>query len=268
MLGIAKGTGKRIVESVLDAIPEDWRPTTLDPYGCGSYGCVYPTSDPAIVLKATTDPTEVAFVQIAQQLHGPNGFPAGIVRYYRIDATTETYRGRLAYLIWRESAFDVGNISAAAMAHDADPYLRRTAMEAYKYMSMYMGYAKLVREAIQRSDDPLAFQVEAARYADWAWNDVNWEDGVNRIKSFRGGRRFAAAEHAALGTAQMLGSTYLFNYVGEALEFYQDQGLMLADVHSGNIGRVIRPDYGDIVVITDPGHLVQLTTYYKAAGKL
>ncbi len=268
MLGIAKGTGKRIVESVWGAIPEDWRPTTLDPYGCGSYGCVYPTTDPAIVLKATTDPTEAAFVQIAQSLHGPNGFPPGIVRYYRIDATSETYRGRTAYLIWRESAFDVGQL-VVQLEWNKDPYIKRTAVEAFTYLGKFLGYAKLVREATQRSSDPVKLQVEAARYADWAWQEINWEDGVDRIKSrYKGPQRFAAAERAALGTAQMLGSTDLFNYVGEALEFYLDRGLLLADVHSGNIGRVQRPDYGDLVVITDPGHLVDLRPYYQASGKL
>lgn len=264
MLGVAAGTGKRIVQSVWDSIPPDWRPTTLTPYGCGHYGCVYPTQNPEIVLKVTTDPTEVAFVQIAQSI---GDFPDGIVRYYRIEATTQAYRGRPAYLIWREAAYDVGNISVVAMTHGDDPYLRRTALEASKYTKLFLGYARLIREAVVRVHDPAAFQVAAATYADWAWNNVNWDDGVDRIKRFRGPQRLAAAERAALGAAQMLGSTYLFNYVGEALEYYLDRGLLLADVHGGNIGRV-RREGDSVIVITDPGHLVDLRPYYQASGKL
>jgi len=267
MLGVAAGTGKRIVQSVWDSIQPDWRPTILTPYGCGHYGCVYPTQNPEIVLKVTTDPTEAAFVQIAQTL----GFPDGIVKYYRIEATAATYRGRTAYLIWRESAYEVGDVfgGIVAITRDADPYLRRTALEASKYLSMFQGYAGLIRNSIIKSSDPVALQVAAAQFADWAWNEINWEDSVSRIKQYRGPQRLAAAERAALGTAQMLGSTYLFDEVGQALEYYLNRGLLLADVHGGNIGRVRREDYGEegLIVVTDPGHLVDLRPYYQAAGK-
>jgi hypothetical protein len=49
----------------------------------------------------------------------------------------------------------------------------------------------------------------------------------------------------------------LFN-VGRALSFLLASSILLADVHYNNIGKVDRPEYGEMVVITDPGHMVRL----------
>jgi len=47
--------------------------------------------------------------------------------------------------------------------------------------------------------------------------------------------------------------------VGQALDFYLERGLLLADVHANNVGEVTRDGYhGPILVITDPGHLVRV----------
>ena len=73
-------------------------------YGCGHYGCVFPTSRPNVVLKITTDPSEAEFVKTAMQI---GRWPDGIVVYYQIKAIGDTYRGRGVHLIWREEAHNI-----------------------------------------------------------------------------------------------------------------------------------------------------------------
>jgi hypothetical protein len=47
--------------------------------------------------------------------------------------------------------------------------------------------------------------------------------------------------------------------VGMAMDFYLDEGIVLADVHLNNIGKVQEEDYdGLVTAITDPGHAVFL----------
>lgn len=260
MLGIAAGTGKRIVQSVWDAIPVDWQPTSLTPLGCGHYGCVYPTADPAIVLKVTTDPTEVAFVQAALSLHGDK-FPPGIVRYYRIDATEQLYRGRTAYLIWRESAFDVGAVMSMLL-NSRDSYYQRTGREARQYLHAINLAGAVLRDQLKRASDPVALQTAAAQFSDWAWQNVAYDD-AEKLRSYRGPQRFAAAAHVALSAMQMLEQTYLFDSIGRTFLDYLEEGLLLADVHHGNIGRVSR-DGNDVIVITDPGHMIDLRPFVAA----
>jgi hypothetical protein len=43
--------------------------------------------------------------------------------------------------------------------------------------------------------------------------------------------------------------------IGSALRYYLEQGLLLADVHANNVGKVERTSGW---VITDPGHAVPL----------
>jgi hypothetical protein len=76
-------------------------------YGCGAYGCVFPTLDKEIVLKVTTDSTEAEFAaQLAQHL------PVPIVTAYRIVMLLPSAKrqGRKVYLLWRETAQQVGQI--------------------------------------------------------------------------------------------------------------------------------------------------------------
>lgn len=75
-------------------------------YGCGVYGCVIPTLDPGIVLKLTTDDTEAEFAaNVADTLVAPI-----CVGYHMILETKVKHQGRTVYLLWRDSAEQVGKI--------------------------------------------------------------------------------------------------------------------------------------------------------------
>lgn len=106
------------VYDVLEAkVPPAWLPkltgassqrgkfvAQMKEYGCGNYGCVVPTLDAAVVLKATTDVTETQFAaKLAQTLVVPV-----VVEYFMVVALAARWHGRRISLLWRESAQDVG----------------------------------------------------------------------------------------------------------------------------------------------------------------
>lgn len=77
---------------------------TMKEYGCGNYGCVIPTLDSSVVLKATTDTTETEFAaKLSQTLVVPV-----VVEYFMVVALAARWHGRRISLLWRESADDVG----------------------------------------------------------------------------------------------------------------------------------------------------------------
>ncbi len=76
-------------------------------YGCGAYGCVVPTLDDGVVLKATTDASEVEFAtKMAASLVAPV-----CVHYFMAVATDARWRGDPVTLLWRESADQVGKLA-------------------------------------------------------------------------------------------------------------------------------------------------------------
>jgi len=117
-------------------VPGSWLPIAKAPdrlddeLGCGVYGCVLSTSDPAVVLKATTDDNESRFVAALLEM-GDEAPYAGLVRYYAILDTgqdaemvkyvedgfrTKVYRWTdRVYLLWREVAVHVGVDTAKEM---------------------------------------------------------------------------------------------------------------------------------------------------------
>jgi hypothetical protein len=109
-------------ESLSSQVPPQWLPelenvrggprgtlvAEIQEFGCGAYGCVLPTLDPAVVLKVTTDDTEADFAsQLAADLVTPI-----CVEYYMAVALSARHAGRPIFLLWRESADDVGNLAA------------------------------------------------------------------------------------------------------------------------------------------------------------
>lgn len=81
-------------------------------FGCGSYGCVFPTLDQSVVMKITTDDTEAEFAgNYANTLVAPI-----CVRYHHVLKLDMEYRGDTIYLLWRESAINVGRINVIVEA--------------------------------------------------------------------------------------------------------------------------------------------------------
>jgi len=254
---------KTVWERVVAASPRrEWAPRllpgkkfSLEEYGCGHYGCVFPTSDPEVVCKLTSDPTEAFFVAAAMSI---GTFPEGIVRYYGIYRIPGAqHRGRPLFVLWREEATEVG--TALRPSKEAE-YARRAKENATQSLRAFKEIAGLVRDTLKRAADPFAMVEESKRYEDWAWNYVTESEGSGRALALD---RFKGAQKVAVGLLRLerlaveMENEYLADQIGGALKFYLDEGLLLADVHTGNVG-LVEGRAETSLVITDPGHAVPL----------
>lgn len=196
----------------------------LSEYGCGAYGCVFPTLDPRVVLKVTTDDTEAQFARdIAQGLERPI-----CVNYYSVMEMDAEHDGRTVFLLWRESADRVGEI--------------------YEYLHEIGRSWQVAKDLITEQWDAAqdAFKALRARRA-----PIERERAVAMW--------LEACEAMARQTV-----VPELRSLGEGLvEVYRAQHVFFGDIHSGNIGMVGReepvPGYGPALyprwVITDPGHV-------------
>ena len=230
--------------------PEGWA------VGCGGFGCVWKTTNPQIVIKATTDKEEV---QVAALLRteGPGRRPEGIVAYY--------HQGKAlgATLLWREAANEVG-LLPAHLAIQID---------------FYQPYAAYVKELFgDPGKESLAKWKKSVDVAARKLRDVSIElpsepspDTLNPVIMIDGKRRylrsylpdgvepddtdpysFVLALKAARLGAKKLESVPELRLIGEAAIWAMDKGIVLADIRVPNIGRAWRGGQ-DVWVIVDPG---------------
>ncbi len=229
-------------------------PPRAEEFGSGYYGTVMPTRTPGLVCKVTSDPTEAKFVAIARQL---GEMPEGIVRYEGIVRVPRIHWRRPVYVLWREEAAEVGMLGMWTR-HD-DPYVARCYGDFWNGLNVYRGAAALVRDALANTKAFTGADVIRAQGRRHAFDASRLDDAIRRVAfHYRGLARAAAGFEICTLAAQLLGSSPESDLVGEALEFYQNHGVLLADVHAGNVGRVLRSRYPQWV-ITDPGHAVLLT---------
>lgn len=273
-------------EAIVAATPEGAIPeigkvsrrgkVTANEYGCGHYGCVMPTADSNIVVKVTSDETEAFFIQAALEL-GQSDDADGMVRYLDIRAFPESSerRGRKTFILWREAARDIGTRQPGRPWGFTKPEEVRQASEVLGLAGAFQQGAMVVRAVLKSTKKPqeeLLGEVQALD--DWAY-DFAAEHLEPIAKAHFGGpsvqrfvtgqnaaRRYAAGLSICKHAAEHLENTWLGDAVGRAFTFYLEQGLLLADVHANNMGRVDRV-YEDgkpwtPLVITDPGHAVVL----------
>lgn len=196
-------------------------------YGCGAYGCVFPTHDPRIVMKVTTDATEAEFAaQLSQNLEQPIA-----VTYYHVVALNQFHEERRIYLLWRETADKVGEIGSAlgARAVALINTQHKAAIDAYTAKNTVESYLKLQRARRAPVPGMLDHLEKIARRHMQLW--------INTCLAII--RQTEVPELHELGHGLM--------------ECYYEQRIFFGDVHDGNVGLVHRDDGGHWV-ITDPGH--------------
>lgn len=224
----------------------------IEDYGCGHYGCVAPTATPGIVFKITTDGSEASFVAHALKI---GHFPEGIVRYTKIYKVADaSHRGRPVYMLWREEAYDIGQLGD---------------QEALDRLHDFKIWAHDARERLRRAESPTKLLLEAKGLENWAYREVGLDDaeitikhaaGRGRPSGLRGAYAVAWDLRACELVAEMMADEPGAYLIGQAFEFYMQEGILLADVHRNNVGKVAREDYDSKQwVITDPGHMMPLT---------
>lgn len=230
----------------------------VEDYGCGHYGCVAPTGTPGVVFKLTSDGSEASFVSHALQI---GEWPDGIVRYLGIyQVPDRSHRSRPLYVLWREEAFEVGTLSSS-WSSDGSPVDRLAAMR----IGVFKAWAHDARTRVTRAEHPGRLLNEARGLREWAEDAVSWDitedDPPMRSRPARlsAGRAVAYDVRACEIIAETMEQEDRGYLIGRAFGFYLEHGILLADVHTGNVGRVKRAGYSrPIWVITDPGHMVPL----------
>jgi len=227
----ALDTLARIFETLEGRIQAQWLPKLVDltptptgahahivEYGCGHYGCVFPTLDPNVVLKVTEDDTEAEF---AAHLSTTIAVPICTTYYDVIEVPRDQVK-HPTFLLWREAASHVGGIEE--MVDDPDEALRLIRQQHVAAQHAF----DLIHRATERGTDPddLAAVVEV-------WVDTCVEMATQT----------AVPELAPLGAG--------------LVEVYRKNRVFFGDIHAGNIGLVTR-DGVDQWVITDPGHVAVL----------
>jgi hypothetical protein len=222
--------------------------------GTGNYGAVYATEDDGIVFKVTSDPTEAEFIKRAAHL----GWPEGIVKYKAIIDFEGTHEERPTFGIWREAAFKVG--VPTSKGWDTSESSRDFHNFSVGLRS-FQDAAKNVRYALTLSEDPSTIVEEAEDLEDWAKENL----GLIYRMNMAGPNGFDPSPPQRLAISLnwcrfelgILAKKPHGSYVAEALLFYLDHNIVLADVHPQNVGLVMRGS--DLIwVITDPGHAVFL----------
>lgn len=248
--------------------------------GCGHYGCVLPTADDNIVCKVTSDATEAAFVAGALDL---GDIPEGMVQYVKIVAVpSDSHRGRPVFVLWREAARDVGG----TWGLPKDGYGKRMHQEILPLIYLFKDAAAEARKALQSAEKNRRGMADFRRRADqaesWAHDRaMDWWVDLTEARRFGPAltvkqkllgmsqdRRFALGLALCREAALHLENTPEIDLVGSALSHYLDKGVLLADVHGGNIGMVDRADDAGRAspqrVITDPGHAVPLDDRWQS----
>jgi hypothetical protein len=230
--------------------------------GCGAYGCVLPTDDKDVVLKVTTDATE--FGLVSKILPEIGGAPEGLVRYYawaELDGKVRIAKGEhAAYALWRESASDIGDlgeklIEAARTAGTS----RRGALRPYELLSEQQRAATEAYAMLARAPNPDRLYMEAIHHHDVSVDVPLAKPGLPEIYAASAPParalallinyfRACVAELATGGDLAMVGSALLHMF---------DRGILVADVHTENVGRVKRGNARPWV-ITDPGNVAVL----------
>lgn len=242
---------------ILANVPPDllpYRLQTSNLLGCGHYGCVFDTLSPDWVFKITSDPTEAEFVKKAIELAKQDGYwPTGIVQYAGIIELEGTHRKRPIHALWRQSATNVEEFYAVSN----DPYEIRNMRESQSALMLYKDLATIVRTGFKGvglkrlKEGPVKEIAPLMPEYDQQSGDLRYA-----ISKMTGIAKYATAYHyLAQLPLYMENMNPVVTYIGNALNYYLEKDIILADVHTGNLGKVTHPEYSEpIWVITDPGH--------------
>jgi hypothetical protein len=187
-----------------------------------------------------------------------------------VDVPVE-HRGRRLFVLWREAATEVGLPKGHFFSQGQRSYEELQISNLWRALGHFKDAAAAVRDALKRSADPFALIAESKRFEEWAWSrsreiDVDRVIGsaIPRILGpFRGAQRLALALLLCDLIAENMENTTGCDLVGSALRYYLGEGILLADVHANNVGKVERTSGW---VITDPGHAVGLQERWRTVA--
>jgi hypothetical protein len=240
--------------------------------GCGHYGCVFATNTPGVVFKLTTDHSEAAFVSfILNKAQKIESIFDGLIRYYDIVRLNERYKNREVYAVTREEVKCVGvdNIffHCIPTASNEDYFFRQkrdlikflidVKKLSHQIMAKCSSFYK--KHGVDKLFDEIKLALE--RYKNMSFDEAD-HILMNYVKSPRSYKLHTVVAVNLLRIHDLLvngvNEEFSSNVASTMITLFEDFNILLADVHTGNIGFVDRGDFSGIV-IADPGHAVALS---------
>ena len=236
------------------------RKPTFKEYGCGFFGCVYPTADDDVVFKVSSDPDEVDFIYRTTTL-GKSADLDGLVNYYAVLPIAGERRGNELAVIWREAARDAGNLDNHTKGNaDLARFAGRLTQAVWlalgvkndvkKHRKDAIGFLRAVEQWMPHVEQYLAPHV--AKLLDWKkappefWDSTSKAGPAFECAMNIGAYALVCEAMAAEGPGELVGKTMIS---------LLRQGIVVADVHTKNVGLCPRHG-GEAWVITDPGNQV------------
>lgn len=233
-------------------LPPDKAPRehSVEEFGCGAYGCVMPTNQQGLVLKITSDASEAWFAQIAHELSRKEGWPKGIVHYRRVvGLADQTLDNQQLYLLWRTEAFEVGKL------HKELPMLMGAAQTYMEILDVMHEESKLDHDVLKAlSSRALSEEMlqDGRNYIlDQAAQDQSFIEIAEWVERFDDEAFKLAVQLLCLyAVAEEIEQAYpQTRALGSTIRYYLDKGLLLGDLHMGNMGLNAQ----GTVVVADPG---------------
>ncbi len=258
------------IGSELMPLPSHTKKASFAEYGCGQYGCVYPTRTPGKVFKITSDMTEAAFISCFLRIDKSDR-PTGIVEYNGVwEVPSTSHKKRSVCVLVREEATDVGGLLKLVPRGEEQKQLGYKTDLVIDRLNAFRDYADIARSRIRKSKDISKILDEIGKLQGWAEDTVDYSVASMRystretvqsvIRGTNGARSAALALRACEIVSDEMTGEGIGYMIGETLRELLREGLLLADVHANNVGQVDRNGTGrGNWVITDPGHLVPLS---------
>jgi hypothetical protein len=179
------------------------------------------------------------------------------VRYDRIVELPETYRRRRTFAIWRQEADNVGKFLDRSLHDRYFKKYDRSMVAFVKLLDLFKSHASGIRLWVTSSKNPAKLLEQAGALSEWAWGMV--ANGRVLTLAYSSAHRVAYKRRQLEIIAEEMANTHAGYLIGQAFDFYLDEGILLADVHLGNVGEIRPPDHTSWELgITDPGHMVPL----------
>jgi len=195
--------------------------------GTGGYGVVMPTETPGIVMKLTHDHHEADFIEwvLAHRIFAEEH--PGLIPYSKMVRLPSSRRGQSIVAVWRAEAAEVGSVLLDS--EDNSDKTNQCVAFARDRLDEFRDAAQEVAHQVERGGTVPKGQLAAVR---------------------------DAAEEMIVGDFAC--PTFMKEIGRVLLDLINDHGILLGDVHPGNVG-MYRADSGRfIAVITDPGYAVFL----------
>lgn len=270
-----------VIDRILDEIeanvkpafgPRARTPEGYEEYGCGYFGCVFPTATENVVLKITSDAREAMFVQTV--LEGDQDETEGLVRYHAVRrvhgaSRTTIERGTDVFAIWREeirpyTSLLTGNLKPIAQLTESVSQVS----SAYTNADSVTKWFALLHAAAAQEEAARAALIERQRgMADFLGekfdpNTLN-EPYVLFYIADSFAEQAAKLAQVLVWLDQTLRRLPSRPPVLDALRVYYERGWLFPDVMADNLG--FRTTYNGGVCLIDPSMAIPLRVEHVEA---